>query len=238
MNSENTNSLSVLFILDSSGSMSQMGEEPIQSLNNFYKEQNQVGEFTSTLISFSNKMKIIHRGLKGTNIPEITKTDYVADGMTALYDTIGEAVNIQKEDKIDNVIVVILTDGIDNVSKKYKSADIKSLIKNMENEHGWTFIYLGANHDAFEAASNIGISNCTSYDYTQTGLCSIMTSISHTISECISNNSNDIGVGFSSPTFDEPYEQSITMMLEPSISTQTDYDYMIPTKLERSASGV
>ena len=31
--------LSILFILDNSGSMNSLGDEPRQSLNNFYKDQ-------------------------------------------------------------------------------------------------------------------------------------------------------------------------------------------------------
>ena len=47
--------LSVVFILDNSGSMIEMKDEPRQGLNAFYKTQQEAGDFLSTLIFFNSR---------------------------------------------------------------------------------------------------------------------------------------------------------------------------------------
>jgi hypothetical protein len=65
--------------------------------------------------------------------------------------------------------VVILTDGYENGSRQYTKAHIKDLIE-AKTKEGWTFVYLGANQDAFAEAGDLGISqNCTmNYDVRRT----------------------------------------------------------------------
>jgi len=53
-------------------------------------------------------------------------------------------------------LCVILTDGEENASKEYSRAQIFDMIKAYENE-GWTFLYLGANHDVWAAGEDLGI---------------------------------------------------------------------------------
>jgi hypothetical protein len=53
-------------------------------------------------------------------------------------------------------LCVILTDGEENASKEYSRAQILDMIKAYENE-GWTFLYLGANHDVWAAGEELGV---------------------------------------------------------------------------------
>ena len=69
MNTEVNDKLSILFIMDESGSMSVMGDEPLQGINNFYKKQNESGEFMSTLCFFSTEVKFVHKNIIGKDIP-------------------------------------------------------------------------------------------------------------------------------------------------------------------------
>jgi hypothetical protein len=82
-------------------------------------------------------------------------------------DAIGRAVKEVKTQTIPTVI--ILTDGQENASNKYTKAHIKDLIFERQN-NGWTFVYLGANQDAFAEAGSIGIApGCTmNYDANRT----------------------------------------------------------------------
>jgi len=89
---------------------------------------------------------------------------YEPSGMTALYDAIGMSVKkIQKEagEEISNdkatVVVVILTDGHENSSVKYRYAQIQSMIKEMEQSENWTFSYLSNTPDAVEYAVKMNI---------------------------------------------------------------------------------
>ena len=179
--------LSVVFILDGSGSMIEMKDEPRQGLNMFYKTQQESGDFLSTLIVFNSRVSFIHKNLDGKDVPLLSETEYVPHGMTALYDAIGEGIEYQKSQKLENVIFVILTDGEENASYKYKKEDIKETIQTMENDHKWVFMYLGANQDSFKVADGIGVSYSANYDYTPEGCQRVMRSISDNVSRCISS---------------------------------------------------
>lgn len=178
----------LLIIFDKSGSMGLLINECMQSLNNLYKEQKESGEFNSTLIFFSDKIEYAHKNLKGSDIPEIK--DIVTNGMTGLLDAIGEGINSQLEIEPKNVICVILTDGLENCSKEYSSKNIKELTQKMEEENGWKFIYLGANQNSFDVASDLGINTSCDYEFTPRGCTDILQSLSHQISTCISGKTD------------------------------------------------
>jgi hypothetical protein len=95
-----------------------------------------------------------------------------------MLDAIGEIINrVQDkhddlgENKPDNVLFVITTDGEENSSRKFTKAQIEKMIKHQTNGHGWEFMFLGANMDAVQEAQNIGISatRAVSYDWTTMG---------------------------------------------------------------------
>ena len=182
-------STSIVFVMDASGSMETMGDEPVQGLNNFYTKQKESGEFTSTLVFFSENVTFHHKNINGKDVPTLTKNDYNIGGMTALYDAIGQSIEYQKSIKTENVIFVILTDGLENSSREYKKTTIKNLITKMEKEHKWLFIYLGANQDSFEVSSGLGIHNSADYEYSPAGCIQVMRSISENVSRCISHDS-------------------------------------------------
>ena len=107
----------------------------------------------------------------------MTKTDYIAGGGTALLDAIGDTINrVQDrhdelgEDKPDNVLFVITTDGEENSSCKFTKTQIEKMIKHQTNGHGWKFMFLGANMDAVKEAESIGIAKNLTVDYTWSGM--------------------------------------------------------------------
>jgi hypothetical protein len=211
MEETNNTIYSVLTIIDESGSMATLGNEPVSAINTFNKTQKEKGTYMGTLVSFNDKVKFIYKNLSSDDIPELTATDYIPNGMTALYDAIGDAIEFQKEIKTDNVIVVILTDGQENCSKKYRVPYIKDTITKMEKDHGWVFIYLGANQDSFTVGQSIGINKAYDYEYNKDGFSGIMRSVSECVSRCISHEipANDIDLEPRAPvlnrdTFFEP----------------------------------
>jgi hypothetical protein len=180
--------LSILFIMDESGSMSVMGDEPIQGLNDFYKKQNESGEFMSTLCTFSTDVRFAHKNMKGKDVPVLTNEQYCPNGMTALYDAIGESVKFQLEQNPNNVLVVILTDGEENSSQKYTKSDIKKLLNKMEKENGWKIMYLGANQDSFKVADGIGVCSSANYTHTPEGCSGLFRRLSAEVSRCVSQD--------------------------------------------------
>ena len=179
---------SILFIMDSSGSMQILGKMPIQSMRYFYNTQKETGkEFLSTLVTFSDRIKFVHKNIKGSEIA-IKDEDYIPGGTTALLDAIGTAIDYQQNIKSKNVICVILTDGHENSSKIYKANEIKILTKKMETENKWVFIYLGANQDSFDVSESLGINprNSANYEYTPNGLRNVVREVSTSISGYLS----------------------------------------------------
>jgi hypothetical protein len=191
---ENENDItSILFIMDSSSSMGVLGKMPIQSMRYFYNSQKETGkEFLSTLITFSDRVKFVHKNIKGSEII-IEDEDYVPGGTTALLDAIGIGIEYQQNIKSKNVICVILTDGHENSSKIYKENEIKMLTKKMEIENKWVFIYLGANQDSFAVSESLGINprNSASYEYSPEGLSNIVKEVSTSISGYISREAKE-----------------------------------------------
>jgi len=177
---------SVVFVLDESGSMEVMGDEPWQSINNFIKEQKSVGKFNFTLICFNDNVRFIYKNLESDKITNLKTEDYTPSGMTALNDAIGQGITYQKSQSLENVIFVILTDGLENSSKEFSKTKVREMIQEMENIHKWKFIYLGANQDAFLCGKNIGISTSKTFRYNSEGLCEVMRCVSNSVSRAIS----------------------------------------------------
>ena len=91
--------------------------------------------------------------------------------MTALYDAIGQTVrSTQKEVKDnDEVLVVIMTDGHENMSMEFDQQAIFKLISDLEENANWTFVYLGADQDSFGIGASMGIKSGNTMNYRATG---------------------------------------------------------------------
>ena len=98
-------------------------------------------------------------------VKELTEEEYVCMSCTALLDAVGDSIkhirNIhkyaRKEDIPEKTVFVIMTDGLENASEKYRYHDVKSLIERAKEESNWEFLFLGANIDAIGEAKNLGI---------------------------------------------------------------------------------
>lgn len=224
---------SVLFILDASGSMCSMGDEPPQAINKFNSDQKEKGEYIGTLVTFSDNVKFVYKGLKSSEIPELKDDDYKIGGMTALYDAIGDAIEFQRGEKLDNVIVVILTDGHENASRKYMIHYIRELITKMEKEHGWVFVYLGANQDSFAVAQDLGIHKSCDYEYNIEGFLGAMRSVSDNVARCISHEINPTDMNFPTAVPLERYTNVPIPSLSPASSFEVIHSVVAPS-LKRS----
>ena len=164
----------IVFILDRSGSMSDLVEDTIGGFNSMIQKQKDEGvnALVSTVL-FDDKAVVLHDRLDISKVPEITKKDYWARGTTALLDAIGSSIrhisNIhkyaRKEDIPTKTMFVITTDGMENASKIYSLDKVKKMIKNQQNKYKWEFLFLGANIDAISAAREIGIDEDHAVEY-------------------------------------------------------------------------
>ena len=98
-------------------------------------------------------------------MPELTDRDYLPGGCTALLDAVGDTIrhiaNIHRyarsEDVPEKTAFVIMTDGMENASRRFSLEQVKRLIEHEREKYGWEFLFLGANIDAVETAGHMGI---------------------------------------------------------------------------------
>lgn len=170
----------IIFLIDKSGSMSHLKGDTIGGFNGFIESQKALdGKATLTTVLFDNTWQILHDNVDIHKVTQMANEDYNPYGGTAMLDAIGEIINrVQDkhdelgEEKPDNVLFVITTDGEENSSRKFKKYDIEKMIKHQTNGHGWKFMFLGANMDAVKEAESIGISKdyATNYNYDSRGV--------------------------------------------------------------------
>ena len=179
----------IIFVIDESGSMQHLKSDTIGGFNGFIESQKALdGKATLTTVLFDSTWRILHDGVDIHEVQSMTSSNYTPGGMTAMLDAIGETINrVQDrhdelgEEKPENVLFVITTDGEENSSRKFTKSQIEKMIKHQTNGHGWKFMFLGANMDAFKEASSIGISSdwSTNYTYTSKGVYDAYTTLSN-----------------------------------------------------------
>jgi uncharacterized protein YegL len=163
------------------------------------------GKATLTTVLFDSTWKILHDGIDIHEVKPMTTSDYVAGGMTAMLDAIGEVINRVQDrhdelgtEKPEEVLFVITTDGEENSSRTFNKSQIEKMIKHQTNGHGWKFMFLGANMDAVKEAESIGISKdwSANYAYDSKGVYDTFTTMSCTASAIRSNTvTDDFNVG-------------------------------------------
>lgn len=170
---------SLIFLLDRSGSMETCCDDTIGGFNSFVKDQAALGG-KLTLIQFDHEYLMSYENKPLGEVEPLTKTTFKPRGSTALLDAIGRAIKECKTESIPTII--ILTDGQENSSRTYTKAHIKDLIFERQKE-GWTFMYLGANQDAFAEAGSIGIDPAGTMNFDVNKTPDVFRALSATVSQ-------------------------------------------------------
>ena len=156
----------IVFILDRSGSMSGLEADTIGGYNAMLEKQKDApGQALISTVLFDDRVEVIHDRLDIKGVAPITENEYYVRGTTALLDAVGNAIhhigNIHKyarqDDRPENTVIVITTDGMENASRQYNYDRVKKMIERQKEKYGWEFIFLGANIDAVEVAGRFGI---------------------------------------------------------------------------------
>lgn len=160
----------ICFILDKSGSMSQQRDSAISGFNEYVRQQQELKDDTAlTLVLFDTAVVTPFVTVPLGELRELTKHDYVPSGCTSLFDAVGQGIALTEPNvgKKDRAIVVILTDGLENSSKKITTREqIRDIIRMKEREGNWTFTYMGCgeNWQREAAAMNIPVGNTAQLD--------------------------------------------------------------------------
>ena len=160
------NLMEVVFIIDRSGSMSGQESDIIGGFNAMIAKQKKEDyrALVSTVL-FNGRTALVHDRIALETVPDMTEQDYCVYGNTALLDAIGENIQrikmihhyIREEDRPNKTLFVVMTDGMENASRRFSGAQIREMIQEQENTAGWEFMFIGADIDAFASADDVGI---------------------------------------------------------------------------------
>ncbi|MBU9763545.1 VWA domain-containing protein [Mycobacterium sp. TNTM28] len=159
----NTNLTHLVFLLDRSGSMQSIKSDVIGGFDAFLAEQRQAdGQCVVTLAQFDNEYEVVYQGIP---LQEVSSLELSPRGSTALLDSMGKLITdtatqidaLPENEKPGTVVVAIMTDGHENASHEWGRPAIKALVEQQTNEHGWEFLYMGADQDAVEVGSQLGV---------------------------------------------------------------------------------
>lgn len=156
----------LVFIIDKSGSMAGLEDDTVGGFNAFVADNRRLeGEAVLTTVLFDTDRTTLHDRVDLREVEPMTRSDYRPGGCTALLDAVGSTVEhigrIQRYmpagHKPGKTIVAITTDGHENASTRYTYTQVKRLIEECQREHGWEFLFLGANIDVAAEAGRLGI---------------------------------------------------------------------------------
>jgi len=162
-----------LIILDESGSMGSIREliisgfnELVQTIKGIEKDYPEQEYFISFVTFNGMGQKTLHFMEPAAKLEMIDGTKYQPNYSTPLYDAMGVSMTKLKhslEKQTDyNVLVTVLTDGEENASKEYNGSAIRKMVEELK-QSGWTFTYIGTDHDVESFAVNISISNVMNF---------------------------------------------------------------------------
>ena len=157
-----SNHTALMLIVDQSGSMSSIKQESQQAFNELLALQKaEPGTLSVKLVTFNHNVNL---GVL-TDASDFKGLTLVTEGMTALHDAMGMGItDLDKEiqalpegNRPDRVIVVTVTDGLENSSREYTATTVKRLVRAHQDVDKWEFVFLGANQDAVLTAESFGI---------------------------------------------------------------------------------
>ena len=158
------------FVVDQSGSMAGLENQTIEGFNTQLKtikklkEEFPQNDYIVSVTYFENEVFDVIRFGKVEDIPLLNKENYNPGSSTSLLDAIGQTIysieekfgNEINEDKA-TVVLVILTDGYENSSRRYTYEQIAKDIDRLNETNKWIFTFLGAGINAQSVTNRINI---------------------------------------------------------------------------------
>ena len=182
----------IYFILDGSGSMHSFVNDTIGGFNSFVSsQQSDNSDGTMSLFLFNDTVTSVYKNKPIENVEKLTSETYFPAGTTALCDAIGVTIKYADTQNGEKKIIVILTDGDDNTSKDYTKNHINDLIE-IKKKEGWQFVFLAANQDAINTATQYGIGNNAAMTFNQDHTEDTFECLSAAIGRQVTGESQDV----------------------------------------------
>ncbi len=174
----------VHFILDESGSMGSCRNSTIEGFNEYVnglKNDKNGNKYKISLTKFEGGNIVnVYDDVHVNDVPILTTNDYCPCGGTNLNDAIGSTmVNMKKNAprRKHNTLIIIMTDGHENMSQEWSAGAIAGLVKEQEKE-GWTVTFLGANIDTVKVGHTYAIHESNTKSYTTANMGATMRGLS------------------------------------------------------------
>ncbi len=184
-------------VLDRSGSMSSCWEEGKQVIDQQLQDlkriqtENPDAEIIFSLCAF-NQALWFSEELMNVETAKIDWTTIYPDGMTALYDAIGESIEFVKKkagaglsEQDSDVVMLVLTDGHENSSKVHSNMDVKEMIQACERTEKWNFLFLGAGLDVTEVTRDLDRGKKNSMSFNKSKMASAVAMVSEELSDFV-----------------------------------------------------
>ncbi|MEU0499194.1 vWA domain-containing protein [Mycobacterium sp. NPDC006124] len=169
-------------LLDRSGSMETIKSDTEGGFDALIATQRtEPGEALVTLAQFDTDYEVVYANRP---IADVAPLELQPRGATALLDAIGRLITdvgaelaaMEETERPGHVIVVVMTDGMENSSREWTPEAVNAAIKRQEGEYSWYFVFLGANMDAVAVGARLGFSadRSMTYDASDQGVASAM----------------------------------------------------------------
>jgi hypothetical protein len=179
----------IIMVVDETGSMRDFKSVTIDSFNEWMQKQidanleQEAEPPQMSLIKFDTRYAEQHWPNIKNAKNAMTSKNYNPSGGTALYDALVCTLEAYKHEKTN--IVVIITDGLDNQSRRFSSKDAKQRIDDLTKNSDWSFSYIGANQNPIKVSKSLGIDRkqTVSYDFSNSGFKSMYNKLSSQVSQ-------------------------------------------------------
>lgn len=143
----------IAFVVDRSGSMRRIKAQVVKVFNNqldtVQRNARSAGQKTtlSTFMFNSSVDKPRHLATPVDRVPKLALKDFNPSGGTALLDAVGSAITrLQKAkaatSKNTSFLLVVITDGHENTSRRYNTKSLKALIQQVQKTGRWSLAFL------------------------------------------------------------------------------------------------
>lgn len=152
----------IAIVLDRSGSMGEARADAVHAINTYLRyvrDDHSMDARLSVVLFDSHGIDTIRDRVPVRTCPDLVIDEYQPRGSTPLLDAVGYSVGIVDclSDKDERRIMAIVTDGLENASREYTRERLRGLLERKQMQDGWLVMYLGAGHDSWSQAGQIGI---------------------------------------------------------------------------------
>lgn len=139
-------------LLDRSGSMGALWKEAVSSVNSYVKKlaADKVDTGVTLAVFDTDHNGVAFNVIRDRIIPstwrDVEEDEAPPRGLTPLNDAVGKMVALAKAGNYDKVAIIIMTDGQENASKEFSTAQAKALLDECRAKN-WQVIFLGADFD-------------------------------------------------------------------------------------------